>query len=99
VPLVLTNCCSLVALQAGGYSHPWESAYVLAQLIIGFFLLVAFVIWEWKFCKDPMVPHELFAGQRIVGMAYGIAFIAGKHFCHPYIAYKPDDTDTCPPQE
>ena len=30
----------------------------------------------------PMIPHELFAGQRIVAMAYGIAFIAGGH-CRP----------------
>jgi MFS family permease len=68
----------LVALQAGGYSHPWASAYVLCTLIIGFLLIVAFVVWELKFCKDPMVPHEMFKGQRIVGMAYGIAFVAGE---------------------
>ncbi|KIY03036.1 uncharacterized protein Z520_01502 [Fonsecaea multimorphosa CBS 102226] len=70
----------LVALQAGGYSHPWKSAFVIAQLIIGVFLIAAFVIWEWKICKDPMVPHEMFSGQRIVAMAYGIAFIAGMNF-------------------
>ena len=69
---------SLVALQAGGYSHPWKSSYVIAQLLVGILLIIAFVIWEWKICKDPMVPHEMFAGQRIVGMAYGIAFIAGR---------------------
>ncbi|OCT47870.1 putative major facilitator superfamily transporter [Cladophialophora carrionii] len=70
----------LVALQAGGYSHPWSSGYVIAQLIVGVFLLAAFVVWEWKYCKDPMVPHEMFTGQRIVAMAYGIAFIAGMNF-------------------
>jgi hypothetical protein len=68
---------SLVALQAGGYTHAWSSAYVLAQLLIGFFLMAAFVVWEVKFAKDPMVPHEMFKGQRIVAMAYGIAFVAG----------------------
>ncbi|KAH0845698.1 hypothetical protein AYO21_05907 [Fonsecaea monophora] len=70
----------LVALQAGGYSHPWKSAYVIVQLIIGILLIAAFVIWEWKYCKEPMVPHEMFSGQRIVGMAYGIAFVAGMNF-------------------
>ena len=25
-----------------------------------------------------MIPHEMFSGQRIVGMAYGITFVAGK---------------------
>ena len=47
---------SLVALQAGGYSHPWVSAYVLATLIVGLLLIVTFVVWEWKFAPYPMVP-------------------------------------------
>lgn len=45
----------LVALQAGGYSHPWKSAYVLCTLLIGFFTIVAWVIWEWRIVKHPMV--------------------------------------------
>ena len=68
---------SLVAMQAGGYSHSWDSAYVLATMLIGILLMVVFVVWEWKFAKTPMIPHEMFAGQRIVAMAYGIAFVAG----------------------
>lgn len=67
----------LVAMQAGGYSHPWISAYVLCTLIVGVLLIAFFVVWEWKFAKDPMIPHEMFKGQRIVAMAYGIAFVAG----------------------
>lgn len=51
---------------------------MLAQLLIGIALIAAFIVWEWKMCKDPMVPHEMFAGQRIVAMAYGIAIIAGE---------------------
>ncbi|OQU94613.1 hypothetical protein CLAIMM_00947 [Cladophialophora immunda] len=31
----------LVALQSGGYTHPWESGYVLAQLLIGILLVIA----------------------------------------------------------
>ena len=67
-----------MAMQAGGYNHPWDSAYVLSTMLIGLALIGVFVVWEWKYCKKPMVPHELFAGQRIVAMAYGIAFVAGK---------------------
>ncbi|KIW37708.1 uncharacterized protein PV06_10339 [Exophiala oligosperma] len=70
----------LVALQAGGYSHPWSSAYVLCTLLIGFALIVGFVVWEWKGAKYPMVPRELFAGQRVVALAYGVAFIGGASF-------------------
>ncbi|KAK1044527.1 hypothetical protein LTR12_018046 [Friedmanniomyces endolithicus] len=39
--------------------------------------MAAFVVWEWKIAKVPMIPRELFAGQRIVAMAYIVAFIAG----------------------
>jgi hypothetical protein len=67
-------------MQAGGYTHPWTSAYVLAPLIIGFLLMVVFIVWEAKFAKVPMVPHEMFSGQRIVAMAYAIAFVAGMNF-------------------
>jgi hypothetical protein len=76
--LHLTVEISLVALQAGGYSHPWSSEYVLCTLLIGVALLFAFAIWEWKMAPYPMIPHEMFAGQRIVAMAYGIALIAGE---------------------
>jgi hypothetical protein len=71
---------SLVALQAGGYTHPWVSAYVMCTLLIGLALIFVWIVWEWKFAKHPMVPGELFKGQRIVGLAYFIAFAAGMNF-------------------
>jgi hypothetical protein len=71
---------SLVGLQGGGYTHPWTSAYILVQLILGIVLIALWIIWEWKFAKNPMVPRELFAGQKIAGMAFFIAFVAGLNF-------------------
>jgi hypothetical protein len=71
---------SLVALQAGGYTHPWKSAYVLCTLVFGLLLIGVFIVWEAKFAKLPMVPREIFAGQKIVGLAFGIAFISGMNF-------------------
>ncbi|KAH6715893.1 putative major facilitator superfamily transporter [Leptodontidium sp. MPI-SDFR-AT-0119] len=70
----------LVALQAGGYTHPWKSAYVLAQLIIGILLIIAFIIWEWKGAKVPMVPRELFQGQQTIGVTFLLLFVAGMNF-------------------
>ncbi|KAF2025918.1 MFS general substrate transporter [Setomelanomma holmii] len=52
----------LVTLQAGGYTHPWRSGYVLGTLIVGLGLIA------------------LFKGQRIVGLAYVVAFAAGMNF-------------------
>jgi hypothetical protein len=71
---------SLVGLTAGGFTDPWSSAYVLCTMLIGFVLIVLFVGWEWKVAKVPMIPRELFAGQRIVGMAFLVAFVAGMYY-------------------
>ena len=71
---------SLVALQAGGYTHPWSSAYTLCCLFIGLALLVAFVGWEWKGAHNPMIPKELFMGQRVVALSFAVAFVAGMNF-------------------
>jgi hypothetical protein len=68
---------SLVALQSGGYTYPWKSARVLCPLIIGILLIISFVLWEWKVAKNPIVPKDIFAGQGIVGLVFGIAFVSG----------------------
>lgn len=70
----------LVALQAGGYTHPWASAYTLCTLLFGFLTIVAWVVWEGWFARHPMVPIQLFQGQRVVGFAFVVAFVAGMNF-------------------
>lgn len=70
----------LVALQSGGYTHPWKSAFCLSTLLIGIALVAAWVVWEAKFAKYPMIPGALFQGQRIVTLAYATAFVAGMFF-------------------
>jgi hypothetical protein len=76
----LLTMSSLVALQSGGYTHPWTSGYVLGTMLVGLALIAAWVVYEWKFARHPMVPGELFKGQRIVGLAYVVAFAAGMNF-------------------
>lgn len=71
---------SLVGLTAGGFTHPWSSAYVLCTMLIGFTLIIPFVRWKWKAAKVSMIPRELFIGQRIVGMTFLIAFVAGMNY-------------------
>ncbi|KAK5114166.1 hypothetical protein LTR62_002736 [Meristemomyces frigidus] len=70
----------LVALQAGGYSHSWSSAYVLCTLLIGLALIGCWILWEAKFARHPMIPPELFKGQRVVALGYAVAFVAGMNF-------------------
>ena len=52
----------------------------LCTLLIGFFTIVAWIVWEWRFAAHPMVPRELFQGQRVVSLAYCVAFVAGMNF-------------------
>lgn len=49
-------------------------------MLVGLALIFSWIIYEWKFAKYPMVPGELFKGQRIVGLAYVVAFAAGMNF-------------------
>lgn len=39
--------------------------------------MIAFVIWEWKFAPHPMVPRTIFKGDRVIAMAYVVAFVGG----------------------
>ncbi|MCJ1278699.1 hypothetical protein MMC21_006516 [Puttea exsequens] len=70
----------MAALQWGGNQYSWRSAHVLAPLFIGFFLLVAFVVWEAKFAPYPMFPARLKQSPRILTLTLVITFISGANF-------------------
>lgn len=57
-----------------------KSAYVLAQLLIGIAIISFWIFWEWKWAKRPMIPRELFSGQRVVGLTFFVAFVGGVNF-------------------
>lgn len=44
----------MAGLQWGGYQYPWRSAHVLAPLLIGAALIVAFCVWQWV-SLDPFL--------------------------------------------
>ncbi|KAH8985667.1 major facilitator superfamily domain-containing protein [Lactarius akahatsu] len=46
----------VIGLTWGGVQFPWSSASVLVPLVLGFVGLVAFVIYEFYFCKPPTAP-------------------------------------------
>ncbi|KAL9636172.1 MAG: hypothetical protein Q9164_002992 [Protoblastenia rupestris] len=69
----------MMGLQRGGY-QPRDSAHVLAPLLIGFFLLIAFVLWEWEFAEFPMFPARLEQSLRILTLALIITSISGANF-------------------
>ncbi|KAF4974701.1 hypothetical protein FZEAL_8425 [Fusarium zealandicum] len=54
----------------------WASGYIIAMIVLGFLLLVAFVIWEKFFAPVPYFPFRLLADRTILGacLIYGIMF-------------------------
>ncbi|EAW08865.1 putative MFS drug efflux pump [Aspergillus clavatus NRRL 1] len=70
----------LAGMQWGGYQYPWTSAHVLAPLILGFVLLVAFAFWEIYAAKYPIFPTRLKQEPRTLGLTLVITFISGANF-------------------
>lgn len=70
----------MMGMQWGGYQYPWSSAHVLAPLILGIALLVAFIVWEAYGAKHPMFPKRLRQEPRILGLTLVITFISGANF-------------------
>jgi hypothetical protein len=69
----------MMGMQWGGYQYPWSSAHVLAPLILGAILIVAFVVWQ-GYAKHPMFPKRLRQEPRILGLTLVITFISGANF-------------------
>jgi MFS family permease len=49
----------LLSLDFGGVVFPWSSPKVIGILVSGLVILVAFVLWETKGAKDPLIPFRL----------------------------------------
>jgi len=62
--LILGMLLFLMGISWGGALHPWKSAHVISTIVIGFLLLVAFVLYEiYMPLKEPLVPMELFKNR------------------------------------
>nr|POE49544.1 putative transporter c3h1.06c [Quercus suber]POE49549.1 putative transporter c3h1.06c [Quercus suber] len=81
LPPVAQHVSRLVALHSAATpDHSWADAAVLAPLIIGLALIALFVVWEWRGAQNPVIPRQLFSGQRTVALATGLSFIGGVNF-------------------
>ncbi|KAL4997025.1 fungal trichothecene efflux pump-domain-containing protein [Aspergillus recurvatus] len=70
----------MAGMQWGGYQYDWGSAHVLAPLILGVALLVAFVFWEIYGAKYPIFPSRLKQEPRTLILTLVITFISGANF-------------------
>lgn len=60
----------LAGLNLGGGLYAWANARVLATIIVGITLLIAFGVYEWKFTKTGILNHDLFRGGKDRGRTF-----------------------------
>ncbi|KAF2403745.1 MFS general substrate transporter [Trichodelitschia bisporula] len=76
----------LLGLSWGGALYAWNSAAVISSLVIGFFILVLFVLWEiYAPLKEPLVPMHLFKSGRWVAAVILLGLGAGVYYAFSII--------------
>ncbi|KAK1053699.1 hypothetical protein LTR33_014323 [Friedmanniomyces endolithicus] len=59
----------IMGLSWGGGTYPWNSAHVIACIVVGFLTLVAFVLWDaYGHHGDPLLPLHLFKTRGYLAM-------------------------------
>ena len=56
--------------------YDWDSAHVLAPLILGIVMIIAFLVWESYYAPYPMFPKRLRQDPRTLAMTLVITFIS-----------------------
>lgn len=79
----------LLGLDFGGVLFPWDSAKIIALLVVGSLMIFAFVYSEARFAKYPLIPMELFRRRTNVAafavvFFHGFVFIAGEYYMPLY---------------
>lgn len=49
----------ILGLTWGGGEYAWDSLHVILTLVLGFVGTIAFILWQWKGARLPLVPCEL----------------------------------------
>ncbi|KAF1965006.1 MFS transporter-like protein [Bimuria novae-zelandiae CBS 107.79] len=80
----------LLGLNFGGAIFPWDSAKVIALLVVGGFMIFAFVYSETKVAKYPLIPMDLFKNWSCVAALsvvffHGFVFISSEYYMPLYL--------------
>ncbi|KAI1842474.1 hypothetical protein JX266_011369 [Neoarthrinium moseri] len=75
----------LLGLDFGGDLFPWNSAKVIALLVVGGVLVFAFVYSEVKIAEHPLIPMHIFTKMTnnavlLLAFFHGFVFISGEYY-------------------
>jgi hypothetical protein len=71
-----------IPLEQGGVSQ-YASARLVVPTVIGFLITVAFVFWELRFAKRPLLPVEVFTNRTLVSVLGGTCFLSSRLLVPP----------------
>ncbi|KAF2001532.1 MFS transporter-like protein [Amniculicola lignicola CBS 123094] len=79
----------LLGLDFGGVIFPWDSAKVIALIVVGTVMIFAFVYNEARFAKYPIIPIGLFKQRTnvaalLVTFFHGFVFIGAEYYMPLY---------------
>ena len=60
--------------------YAWKSANIIAPLVIGVTMLIAFFVYEWRFTRTGVLHHDLFSRGRNFAIAELCIFVEGMSF-------------------
>ncbi|ODV60170.1 MFS general substrate transporter [Ascoidea rubescens DSM 1968] len=63
-----------LSLTGKGKSHRWEHANFIAMFVLGFVFLIFFLVWIFRFAKNPFIPFKLMKNNKTVIAACFIGF-------------------------
>ncbi|KAL7624932.1 hypothetical protein AAE478_004146 [Parahypoxylon ruwenzoriense] len=63
----------MLGLTWGGSEYPWRSTPVITTLVFGFVLSIAFVLWQWRGPRYPLVPLHIFKSKIVNGACLTMA--------------------------
>lgn len=79
-----------VALSWSNNPYHWSSGRIIGTFVSGLILMIAFVIYEWKFQNHGMLHHKLFQRGRNFPLALVLIFTEGLTFfaANAYYAFE-----------
>lgn len=83
----------LLGLDFGGVLFPWDSAKIIALLVVGGVMVFAFVYSEAKFAKYPLIPMSLFKTKTniatfLVVFFHGFVSYSGRTWNGPRLTHQ-----------
>ncbi|OZJ05907.1 hypothetical protein BZG36_01177 [Bifiguratus adelaidae] len=91
--------CILLAVSFGGNTYPWDSAAVIASFVVGGVVLIAFIIWEIKYAREPVVAPHLFRQRTplaifVAQFFFGMSFFGAIYYLPIYFQIVRGDSAT-----